>query len=292
MIITNLKGLPAPMFEAVQANPYSRGKSDISVTDLIDSPRLVALREAHSEELTSDTSDLMWSLMGQVMHGILERAGIKSGKGDTETRLYAKIKNWIISGQYDYIDEQGVLWDWKFVSVYEYINGIKTSRAEQLNTYAYLASLNNQKVTGLRVGFVFRDWSPRQAQNDRSYPQSQAMEYSIPLWSLLQQKLFVEQRVELHQAARQVLPECSKKDRWQQDDKWAVTKQGNKRADRLFDNLLAAQAHARIKQVTAGNTYNTEHRPGVSTRCALYCPVLDYCTQGKALVNGSHTEEA
>ncbi len=290
MIITNKNNLPDPIYQAVLANPYSRGSSDISVTDLIDSPRLVALREAHADELTSDASDMIWSLMGTAMHTILERAGIKSGKGDTEQRLYADVLGWKLSGQYDYIDEDGVLWDWKFVSVYEYINGVKTSRAEQLNTYAYLAAANNIKVTGLRVGFIFRDWSPRQAQNDRSYPQSQAIQYNLPLWSALQQKLFVEQRVELHQAARQELPECSKKDRWQQDDKWAATKTGAKRADRVFDNELAAKAHAGQKQTATGNTYTVEHRLGVSTRCTLYCPVLSYCTQGKELVNGK-TEE-
>ena len=287
MRITNNNGLPAPILTAILANPYSRGTSNISVTDLIEPPRLVALREKHSEGLTADASDLIWSLMGQAMHSILEKAGIASGKGETEKRFYAETDGWVWSGQFDYIDEEGILWDWKFVSVYEYINGIKESRPRQLNLYALLASLNGMDVRGLRVGYIFRDWSTRSAQNDKSYPQAQAVAVEIPLWTKEEQEQYLKDRIECHQRAQEAiltpdqaeLVECTPEERWAKPDTWAVIKKGNQRATRVFPSLEQAELYTADTK-----DFRVEHREGESTRCKYYCPVLQWCEQGQKLV--------
>jgi len=292
--ITNNNNLPLPIYEAIIANPYSRGKADISVTDMIDPPRLVALRELHSEDLASDASDLVWSLMGQVMHTILERSGIKSGKGEAETRLYKTIefddgsKPWVLSGQFDYLDEDGVLWDWKFVSTYEYTSGVKGSRVQQLNTYALLAqNSGGPAVSGIRVGFVFRDWSQRTAQRDSSYPQSQAVEFSLPLWDRFETEAFVKDRVLLHKDAREALAkgeepvECTPEERWEKPAVYAVHKGKNKRADRLFSSAEQANDYAELSGANTGNSFSVQYRPGESTRCKFYCPVVKWCNQGQ-----------
>lgn len=287
MRITNVNSLPAPIYNAILANPYSRGTSDISVTDLIEPVRLVALREAHSSDLVTDASDLIWSLMGQAMHSVLEKAGIASGKGETEKRLYAETNGWTWSGQFDYIDEEGILWDWKFVSVYEFINGIRESRPRQLNLYAYLASLNHLQITGLRVGYIFRDWSTRNAQNDSSYPQTQAVAIDIPLWTPEEQEQYLKDRIECHQKAQEAilspnqegLEECTADERWAKPDTWAVVKRGNKKATRVF--ATKEQADLYIKDT---KEFRIDFREGESTRCKYYCPVLKYCNQGQKLI--------
>ena len=170
---------------------------------MIEPPKLVAIREAHQEDLTEDASNMIWSLMGTAMHTVLERAGIISGKGSTEQRLYMTIDDWVVSGQFDYLDSEGVLWDWKFVSVYEYINGIKDSREKQLNVYASLAAANGMVIRGLRVGFIFRDWSQRAAAAGGFYPASQAIQQDIPLWDSGKTDEYIRERIRLHKAARQ-----------------------------------------------------------------------------------------
>lgn len=287
MRITNNNDLPQPIYDAILSNPYSRGTSDISVTDLIEPVRLVALRELHAEDLTSDASELIWSLLGQAMHSILEKAGRKSGKGESEARLYANVEDWTISGQFDYIDEDGVLWDWKFVSVYEYINGLKASRPQQLNLYAHLARLNGYTVTGLRVGFIFRDWSTRAAENESSYPQAQAIAVEIPLWSEDEVAEFLSQRVIAHQTAQAAVArgeepeECTPEERWAKPDTWAVTKKGNKRATRVYTTKEQADLH-----IAGTKDFVVSFRPGESTRCRYYCPVLKWCNQGMKEVYG------
>ena len=52
MQITNNHNLPESFVNFARNDKYSKGKSDISVTTLIDSPRVRLLREANSTELS------------------------------------------------------------------------------------------------------------------------------------------------------------------------------------------------------------------------------------------------
>ena len=76
MQITNKAGLPQAFVDAVKADDYDPGESDISVTSLIAPPRLVALRRANEAALTEDASERLWSLQGQIIHSLLERANV------------------------------------------------------------------------------------------------------------------------------------------------------------------------------------------------------------------------
>jgi hypothetical protein len=283
--MTNKLGLPQPIYDAVCNDTYERGAdTDISVTQLIDPPRLVALSKLYQEVLEEDASDRIWSLVGQSMHTILERAGVagsvdgESVGEQTEKRLYATVNGWTISGQFDYIDSDGTLWDWKLASVWEVMNGVKDARTHQLNAYAYLAAVNDIEVKQLRVGFILRDWRKHAARTEAGYPPYQVMVYPIPLWPLGQREAYLQERVVTHQAARITLPECTPEERWAKPDTWAARKPANKRASKVFGS--AAEAHAWAK---SSPSYIIERRPGVSIRCESYCSVSSVCTQFKGL---------
>jgi hypothetical protein len=83
MKISNRLGLPQAIVDAVSNDDYDRGEADISVTGLLAPPRQQALLEAHADDLVEDAADRLWSLFGQVGHGILERAN----GGSVERRL-------------------------------------------------------------------------------------------------------------------------------------------------------------------------------------------------------------
>ena len=57
-MITNNHGLPDAFVNYARSDKYSKGDSDISVTQLIDSPRILLMRERHKEELTTDQKSL------------------------------------------------------------------------------------------------------------------------------------------------------------------------------------------------------------------------------------------
>ena len=143
MQITNNHNLPESFVNFARNDKYSKGKSDISVTTLIDSPRVRLLREANSTELTSDASDMIWPLFGTAVHHILESS--KNDEGVTlEERLYADVNGWILSGAVDHQKTDGKtisITDYKVTSVWSVIYG-KIEWEQQLNCYAFLAQKN------------------------------------------------------------------------------------------------------------------------------------------------------
>lgn len=77
MKLTNNYNLPTPLVDAVKADSYEVS-GDISTTTLLSSPRIRMLKKQFGRGLEEDVSDYLWALMGQVAHGILERANIKN----------------------------------------------------------------------------------------------------------------------------------------------------------------------------------------------------------------------
>lgn len=77
MKLTNKHHLPSPIVEAVRADSYTKGRAGYSVTELLSPPRLRALKEKHWDELEEDVADRIWSMLGQLMHLMLERATYK-----------------------------------------------------------------------------------------------------------------------------------------------------------------------------------------------------------------------
>ena len=73
MIITNQHNLPEPVFKALTHSDYSRGSSNRSVTQLIDSPRVRILRKEHDDEIFEDASDMLWSVLGTSVHHMFEQ---------------------------------------------------------------------------------------------------------------------------------------------------------------------------------------------------------------------------
>ncbi len=76
-------------------DPYDAGDCDISVTRLIGPPQIRVLERQHAEDLTEDASDRIWSLVGQIGHGILERAETSAHR--PRRRLFADAAGWRVS---------------------------------------------------------------------------------------------------------------------------------------------------------------------------------------------------
>ena len=115
MQITNNANLPEAIVNAVRNDPYDAGACDISVTKLIGPPQIRVLEREHAEELTEDASDRIWSLIGQIGHGILERAEFTTSPS---AALFAGIAGWRLSAASSttWLLPDGTLQDYKFTS--------------------------------------------------------------------------------------------------------------------------------------------------------------------------------
>ena len=84
MKVTNRFNLPDVVVQAQSINKYSKGDADISVTQLIDSPRIKVIQEEMYDELKSDISDNVFSVLGTAVHGVFEEAITNQPKPDSE----------------------------------------------------------------------------------------------------------------------------------------------------------------------------------------------------------------
>ena len=71
MKFTNKFALPKPLYSALTWDSYTKGKADISVTELLKSPRQRILAKRHDDEITVDASENLWTLAGRAVHHIL-----------------------------------------------------------------------------------------------------------------------------------------------------------------------------------------------------------------------------
>ena len=297
-MITNKHGLPDSFLNYARSDKYSRGDADISVTQLIDAPQVLLLREKHQEETSTDVMDMIFALFGTAVHSVLETG--KTPNVVKEQRLYDTVRGWKISGaidQYEILGDDLVITDYKVTSVWSVMFD-KQEWINQLNVYAYLLEVHKQKpVPNIKICAILRDWNRTQARLKPDYPQHPVAYIDIPLWSMKDRIKYVNDRVTAHQDARQMfdledeLTPCSDKERWAKEDKWAVIKKGNKKAFRVFNNKqdaenlvydlsdkLALDAHKR--------NHDIEFRKGEYTRCkSNYCGVADFCQQYKETTN-------
>jgi hypothetical protein len=284
MKLTNRLELPQPIVDAVRADEYSRGDSDMSVTQLLKPPRITALEAAHADEIEEDVSDRIFSLLGQCMHTVLERA---DKTGVCERRLSVEIEGIKVSGQMDRY-EDGTLSDYKLVTAYKFkAPGVPEEYAAQVNCYAHLLRANGHPVKRLEIVGILRDWSKLEAQRDPEYPQRQVVVREVPMWSEAATEKYLRERVILHRQARVKLPLCSDAERWAKDPTWAVMKEGGKRAVRVYSVEKEAQAHA-----ASATGLHVVFRPGVSVRCGNYCSVAKHCEQHQSTLRNTEDESA
>lgn len=278
MKLTNKSNLPSPLVRAVANDNYDRGKCDFTVTELLQPPRARVLAKQHEEEIVEDAADLIWRLVGQIGHSILERA---ADPAYSEQRFYSSVAGKIVSGRADLHFDGGYyhLWDYKFTSVYTAKNGMKPEWEQQVNMLRLLVLDQNKRndinylVEKGSICAIYRDWSKPRAAREQGYPRHDVQVLPVKLWPLAQTLKFMEGRVRAHLKAEKELPLCTDEERWATEEKWAVKKKGAKRAERLFDNRKTAT-------FAAGQWgMEVEHRPREFKRCALYCRAYPFCEQ-------------
>ena len=282
--ITNKYNLPETLVNLAKSRDYSRGKSDRSITQLIDSPRVSILRMANDNKIEEDVTDTFWANLGSALHHITEKGA--DDNHIVEERLFLDIDDWTISGAIDVQkiedDNSITVMDYKFTSVWA-VKNPKLDWERQLNCYAYLVhKCKNKEIKELQVVAFLRDWNRNNAKRDQSYPQQQIIVVPVKLWSYDEQRDYLEDRVERHREAIQDyafekgMSDCTPEERWQREDTYAVKKKKNVRALKVFDSLEDAENFAKDK----GDEYEVEERIGMPVRCVdKYCKVNTWCEQ-------------
>lgn len=274
MRLTNLSGLPEALVRAVSNDPYTKGDAEFSITELISPPRQAALKVQHRHEIEEDVEDRLYSLYGQMVHGILERA---NANDLAEKRFFGEIAGARVSGQIDTLElVDGVLTDWKFTTAYKFKANqpVPPEWTMQLNFQLELLRQNGLDAKVLQIVGLIRDFSKLEARRDANYPQKSVQIMPIDLWERSRTVKLFEERVTLHRQARVTLPECNDEERWARPTKYTVMREGQVRAVKLFDDQAGAEEYAK-----GGKGLKVETRPGELVRCSNYCSVAQFCSQ-------------
>ena len=202
MRITNRHNLPETFVNILRRPSYTKGGSNISATELINSPRIVQLKRLNEEHLEEDVADRIWAIFGTAIHAVLEHG--KDRNHLVEERLHAVLDGWSISGAIDLqvINEDGIhVSDYKTVSVWSVMNE-KVEWEQQLNIYAWLVETVKQTpVTGLSIVAIIRDWSRRESTLKEAYPNAPVKEIPITIWDYETRTEFIRARIQEHSAA-------------------------------------------------------------------------------------------
>ena len=280
--LTNKFNIPQTFVNVLERPTYNKGKAHLSVTQLINSPKIVALSSMFADELEQDVADMVWSIFGSAVHNILEHG--KDANHKIEERLHAEIGGWRISGAIDLqiTNDLGIsIKDYKTTSAWAVMNE-KIEWEQQLNCYAWLVEkVKGVKVTDIGIVAIIRDWNRRDAANREGYPEAPVKELPVRLWSYAEREAFIEGKISLHSAcefaieADTELPHCTPSEMWEKPTTWAVKKIGGVRAK----SVHATEQEGMDALAAAGKGYAMEVRNGERTRCATFCPVNFKCSQ-------------
>jgi hypothetical protein len=290
MKITNDQNLPVALYDALAKDTYQK-VGDFSATEIIAPPRIRVLKKIYYGQLKEDCSEHIFRLFGSLIHEMINLADVKNAL--QEERLEAIVPGlWDarLTGAPDLFDQDSTLWDFKVTSRWVAVFGAKDDWEKQLNIYDFLFWVNGFTVKQAKVCAIFRDWSKTQAAKDKDYPQQQVKVFDIPLWNHEVQQDYIETRIKTHQAAEKLsaneLPPCTPDERWEKPTKYAVMKNKNKRATRLFDNSTDAEEFINGQKQPSEHDWRIELRTGESTRCEYYCMVKDFCDQYQESLKG------
>ena len=297
MKITNKYNLPQTFVNVAHKPAYTKGKAHVSATELLNSPRIVQLKKKYDDQITTDVSDMIWSIIGTAMHGVLEHGKVHNHI--VEQRLHSILDGWHISGAIDLqiVRIDGIeINDYKNVGVWSVMNE-KIEWEQQLNIYAWLVeTVKKTPVTKLAIIAIIRDWNRRDAKTRQGYPQCQVETIHVNLWSMEEREQFIRNRIHVQSEGlfametNDVLPLCTPAEMWEKPTQYAVKKEGAARAK----SVHAEKEEAEEALEKAGKGFSIEVREGDRTRCSSFCPVSEFCDQYKAYQeekNGNKTEE-
>lgn len=293
MIITNKYNLPEPYFRSCLRDEHPHFDWDtFSVTELMKGTKEIVLTRRFFQELEQDCVAMIWSVFGTAVHKVME--GHEGENELAEERISIEIPCGEygirhVSGGFDlYNAETQLITDYKTTGVYSYQmklrEGTDSDWAKQLRVYWLILAKAGFPVRDVRNTVFLKDWSKTQARRDRSYPQKPIVNIDYEYNGSFNSEVAAYMQADLAQKIIEVLdckdlpesqiPDCTKQERWERDECWAVKKEGRKTAVKLHESEFEAERHL----VELGKGHYIEHRLGTPVKCIDYCTCATKCS--------------
>lgn len=260
-----------------ESQPYTRKARDI--WRFIST--LAELKEDMSEEKRNKVDRMTHFIKEEILAGLPEP---DEDRYEIEKTLTMERNGYVISGTRDLKDHQeNKISDYKVTSAHSLMYPeSKKKWAAQMNVYKILSEENGEQVDRLEVLGIFKDWKEGDYKrfSKQGYPPFPIMEIPLDVVDREQMYKYIDSRIEKHKKADEgVPPPCTRKEKWQTNDQWAVMAEGAKRAFKLLNDKELAQQWMESNQIKYKRKLYLQHRPGQRKRCERFCPVRDVCPQ-------------
>jgi len=217
---TNKHNYPEWLCNVLKYNPYTSGpkRSDISTTQLIDSPQVLSLRKANKDNIVEDVSDRTWAVWGSAVHAICEYANMSNSDVLVEKRFHKDYGSHSVSGQVDVYDiKNNIIYDIKTVGAFALSYGIKPAWTNQLNVLADLMKSDGWKVSGLAIVAFSKDFNEKNVKPGSTYPEGALkVIHDIPYWPASETRWYIDKRLQRHFFDEHM---CDREERWQSERK-------------------------------------------------------------------------
>jgi len=301
MKVINDLGMPEHAFKAIclRQGRVERPKLDfIGVSTLLSAPLPRFLYARYFDQVEVLASETMNALQGQLGHLLFDKIETET---QTELHLKTEFEGTLLYGIADYYDEKlKTLGDVKFRQVNSVTAGniSKDDYLEkQLNVYRWMARRMGLEVEHLQGDIFINGWVRYKAMGESNYPKAPYQKIIIPIWPDEQTTNYVRERIAVHDTrairllrdaladydeidkAMMEIPICTDKERYTQPTKYAVMKEGQKKAVKLFDN--SDSAYEFINTQKNNSNLSVTERKGGHIKCLFYCDVKQFCPHVK-----------
>lgn len=293
-MLTNELNLPQPFVDAAKSDHNYRPRR-YSVTELLGGTCEAVLKRRHAGEAKEDVSDRLWAILGTAVHKVLETA--QAGpEQHQEQKIVVPIDvdgaTYSLSGIFDlYNEATETVTDYKVSSVWKCMVGDFEDWRMQTLMYCWMLVQKGYGASHGEIVAMMRDHNKRKAKTEKDYPSHPVI---TPRWDFSYADIIMIGRYIadwfLEVTIQESLPDdelkpCDERERWHKADKWAVVRDGLKRAKRVLDSKEEAERY--INEIKDGASYHVEFREGDDTRCQSYCSVAQFCPYGKKFFQDS-----
>ena len=275
----------------------------ISVTKMPEPPRIIELTKRHPDDIYQDPEDLLWSMQGTIIHGLIEQNARDIDIAEKRIGITVPLKiddktvRVHFHGQMDlYEPDSEKMFDFKYTSPKSMMYEVKESYIFQLNVLAILAEMTMGIIPKVLCDtFIMKDWKKDDCikLKDRGYPDRAIVVAPQPVWNKITTKKLMVKYAKEHYRSQFIkndneLPFCTRTQRWQNDPVYKLYKRTQ--AGHISKNACRSsndreELHDYIQTELAGlseEDYEIKTIEAKPSRCIGYCSVSGLCNQRQA----------
>lgn len=256
--------LEKDVLEDYNKNTYTRLGSDVSVTELLNPPRIIHLSDRHRTNVAkTNLSEIIASKIGSGVHDQLQKHLRNNSSWKIERKVLSVIDGVRITGRFDALFEESgkdtSLYDIKVTKTYKMIMGNYTEWEQQLNIYDWMLWKDGIDVKALKIFMVLLDWNKGSIWK-KGYPPGNINIIPIAQWTRNLQEEWLLTRIKSWKSSKVLkndeLPLCTPKERWADDPNYKLFREPSlKKATKVFKTKERAEAYMKACQINNPKTW-------------------------------------